>query len=379
MAPSEPAERPLSILLLTRSLDTGGAQQQLVELAIGLSGRGHRVQVAVFYGEGPLSKRLESAGIAIVDLRKSGRWDFAGFLRRTIGLVRRVKPDVVYSFLGDGNIVGTLISPFTRHTKFVWSIRNSSFDMSVDHWRARTGYRVEAALSRWPAAVIANSSAGRDFAISRGFPADRIAVVPNGIDTERFRPDARLRHKQRQELGVGDGEVAIGVLGRLNSTKDYPTFLRAAAVVAQEIPASRFLCVGGGHELQRLQQLVRELGIAERVIFAGELDAPSALNSFDIACSPSVTEGFSNAIAEAMACGLPCVVTDVGDSAAIVGDVGKVVPAGSVDALAEAILAAASVLDRHDPQRPRARIVDNYSVAAMVDRTLAAFWKIGVG
>jgi glycosyltransferase involved in cell wall biosynthesis len=258
----------------------------------------------------------------------------------------------------------------------VWSIRNSEFDRSVDHWLARVAFAIEEALSQSPAAIIANSFAGRDFAIRRGFPQDRIKVVQNGIDTQRFRPDSVLRRKQRRDLGLADDEIVVGVLGRLNSTKDYPTFLRAAAVVSEAISTSRFLCVGGGPELERLQRLAAELGIADRVTFTGDLDAASALNSFDIACSPSITEGFSNAIAEAMSCGLPCVVTDVGDSAAIVGDAGRVVPAGSPDALATAILETAAALDRHDPARARARIVGNFSTGAMADQTLAAFREV---
>ena len=375
----EPPDGQLSILLLTRSLDVGGAQQQLVELAIGLRERGHLVKVAVFYGGAPLVKTVESAGVPVVDLHKSGRWDVARFLGRAISLVRRLHPDVIYSILGDANIVAALVKPFAPRAALVWSVRNSAFDKSVNHWLSKAGFKGEAALSRSPDAIIANSSAGRDFAISRGFPADKMKVIPNGIDTDRFRPDALLRRQQREELGLRDDEIAVGVLARLNSTKDYPTFLRAAARVAEAIPNAKFLCVGGGPELERLQQLVRELGIWERVIFAGEIDAPSALNAFDIACSPSATEGFSNAIAEAMACGLPCVVTDVGDSAAIVGDTGTVVSAGSPDALAEAILATAAALDRHDPARSRGRILESFSPAAMVDRTIAVFREVRKG
>ena len=364
---------PLSVFLLTRSLTTGGAEQQLVELARGLSGRGHHVSVGVFYAGGPLERGLEGAGIEIVDLRKSGRWDLLPFMLRTAAALRRRKPDLVYSFLGGGNLVAAAVRRSVPGAKLVWSVRNSEFDMSVDHWVARAGHKVEAALARVPDAIIANSSAGRDFAVSRGFPEDRITVVPNGIDTDRFRRDPKLRAEQRGKLGLGDDEIAVGVLGRLNATKDHATFLRAAATVLQKQPDSRFLCVGSGPELGSLQRLAAELGIADRVLFPGELDPGAALNAFDIACSPSITEGFSNAIAEAMACGLPCVVTDVGDSAAIAGDAGTVVPPSSPAAFADAVQRQIERLPAHDPSVPRARIVDSFSLAAMVDRTLGVF------
>lgn len=367
----------LSVFLLTRSLTTGGAEQQLVELAAGLSERGHEVGVGLFYRTGsPLEARMERAGIEIVDLGKSGRWDVGRFLLRTIRVLRGRKPAVIYSFLGGANIVAAAVTPFARGAKLVWSIRNSDFDMSVDHWLARLGHRIEAALARSPDAIIANSSAGRDFARSRGFPPSRIVVVPNGIDSCRFRPDAGLRAEQRRKLGLGDDQIAVGVLARLNSTKDYPTFLRAAATAAGTDDKARFLCVGSGAELDGLQRLARQLGIADRVIFTGELDSAAALNAFDIACSPSITEGFSNAIAEAMACGLPCIVTDVGDSAAIVGDAGTVVPRASPAALAAAIERQIRNLDEHDPSIPRRRIVESFSMEAMVERTMEVFRSV---
>ena len=366
----------LSILFLARSLEVGGAERQLVHLAKELKDRGHRVRIALFYRRGSLLDDAECAGIEVLDLGKKGRWDTLGFLARTVAAVRRTRPDIIFGILGGPNIVAAVAKPFAGSAGVVWTVLNSDYDPSVDHWLARFGYRIEAALARLPDAIIANSAAGRAFALSRRFPPDRVAVVPNGIDTDRFRPDRTLRAEQRRNLGLGDDVIAVGVLARLNSTKGYPTFLRAAAKVGRAAKRMRFLCVGSGPELNPLRDLAGELGIADRVIFTGELDAVAALNAFDIACSPSLTEGFSNAIAEAMSCGLPCIVTDVGDSAAIVGDAGAVVPPGSPDALAAAIQAQIASLDEHDPASSRQRIVDNFSVGTMVERTLKVFHSV---
>ena len=368
--------RPLSVLLLARSLDPGGSERQLVELALGLSKRGHKVRVAVFYGGGSLEAALGPGSIELVDLGKRGRWDAAAFLIRTAAAIRRLKPDVIYSFLGGANIVAAVVRPFIGRAKLVWSVRNTEFDRSVDHWLARAGHALETALAHSPDAIIANSEGGRAFAIGRGFPESTIVLVPNGTDTGRFRPDAALRRKVRRKLGLGQDEIAIGVLARLNATKDYPTFLRAAAEIAPRTPRARFLCVGSGSELDTLQRLANGLGIADRVQFTGELDALAALNAFDVACSTSVTEGFSNAIAEAMACGLPCIVTDVGDSASIVGDSGTVVPPSSPTVLAQAIKQVIRGLDEHDPSKPRQRIINEFSIDKMVDRTVAVFRQL---
>lgn len=363
----------LSIMFMARSLEVGGAERQLVTLARELKRRGNRVSIALFYCRGSLIDEAEQAGIELIDLNKKSRVESVGFLGRTIAAVRRRGPDIIYSMLGGPNVVAALAKPFIGRTKLVWSVLNTGYDTSVDDWLARIAHGLEMALSHSPDMIIANSVAGRDFAIGRSFPADRTLVVPNGIDTERFRNDAKLRATQRRAFGLRDGELAIGVLGRLNGTKDYPTFLRAAEKVSRTQPDTRFLCVGDGSDRSQLEELARELGIEDRVTFTGEMDPVAALNAFDIACSASVTEGFSNSIAEAMACGLPCVVTDVGDSAAIVGDKGVVVPASSPALLAAAIEQQIAGLSEHRPDQARARIVENFSISAITDRTLDIF------
>ncbi|MFL6725440.1 MAG: glycosyltransferase [Sphingomicrobium sp.] len=360
---------PLSILLLARSLETGGAERQLVELARGLRTRGHSVTVAAFYKRGPLVAELESASIPLIDLRKRGRWDVIGFFWRARKLLRKMRPDVLYSFLGGANVIAALVARAVPKTRLVWSVRSADVDLSKYDWLHTTIYLVERAISGAPDLIIANSNKGMDYAIAQGFPAFKFAIVPNGIDVARFSADPQIRSVQRASWGVADEQIAIGTLARLDPMKDHVTFLHAAALAARQRSDLRFLCIGDGAEEARLKSLVVELDITDRVTFTGQADASAALNALDIACSSSITEGFPNAIAEAMACGLPCVVTDVGDSAFIVGDNGVVVPRSDPKALAAALLDQASRLVSHDAARARARIVGNFSVDAMIDRT----------
>jgi glycosyltransferase involved in cell wall biosynthesis len=355
-------------------LEVGGGERQLIELAKGLHERGHPVRIGLSYRIGGLLADVEGTGIEILDFGKTGRWDIPGFLRRAVAAIRSADPDIIYSFLAGGNLVAAAVRPFVRKPRYVWSVRASNMDRSKYGWVSRFGRMAESLASNLPDLIIANSSAGARFAVRNGFPAGKIVVVPNGIDTARFRPDAKARAADRKRLGLRAEEIAVGVLARLDPMKGHPIFLRAAAIAAPRMPALRFICVGSGPDLQPLSQLAEELGLADRVVLAGERNPVAALNAFDIACSCSVWgEGFSNAIAEAMACGLPCIVTDVGDSAMIVGNTGTVVPLGSPEALAEAILAQAASLDRHDRRVPRARIVENFSISEMVERTLDAF------
>jgi glycosyltransferase involved in cell wall biosynthesis len=360
-----------SIFLLVRSLGAGGAERQLVQLALGLKEHGHVVRVGVFYKEGPLLLDLESGEIPVVDLGKKGRWDLLGFLFRVKQAIADAQPDIVYSFLGGANLVAAAARMLGRKFKLVWSIRASDMDLKQYEWTRPLSYRAECLLSDKIDLIIANSFAGREHAILKGFSPQRLEVVPNGIDTKRFHPDPLLRGRQRQQWELSDQDVAIGVLARLDPMKGHRTFLNAAARIAQELPNGRFLCVGDGPEKARLQQFAEDLGILDRVNFLGQTDDPAAvLNGLDIYCSSSdYGEGFSNSVGEAMACAIPCVVTDVGDSARIVGDTGIVVPRADPAALAEALVLAASRKGLHNGLAARQRILENYGTRQMVERT----------
>ena len=379
-APARPTRlastRPLCVFLLVRSLEVGGAERQLTALACALHARGHRVHVGVFYLRGALIKELERAGVPIVDLAKRGRWDFAGFLLRLKRALADIRPDVVYSYLGGANIFAAAARLAGADFKLAWSVRASDMDLTRYDWTHRLASRVERLLSGLPDIIIANSVAGRDYAIRNGFPGARIELASNGIDTDRFSADPALRATQRQAWQLAPQQIAVGILARLDPMKDHATFLRAAKMMAEVSPNLHFLCVGEGPEREKLVALAEKLGIAHRVSFTGEADSASALNAFDIACSTSITEGFPNAIAEAMACGKPCVVTDVGDSALIVGDHGLIVSPRDPDALARAVLRQVESLPASGHSAARQRIVDHFSLDASIERTLLLLRQI---
>lgn len=350
-----------------------------MELARGLHQRGHLVSIAIFYKRGALIADVERVGIPIIDLKKRGRWDILGFIMLARQRLRKQQPDVLYSFLGGANIVAAAMRIGMPQVKLIWSIRASNVDLSKYDWLHRVSYRFERLLSGAPDLIIANSYAGRRHAVANGFPAERIEVVTNGIDIDCFRPDDALRDAQRIEWGLADDEIAVGVLARLDPMKGHRDFLCAAARLAQLRSDLRFFIVGAGPDESDLKKLAAELCRARKLTFTGVAPNPvAAFNALDICCSPSrFGEGFSNSIAEAMACGVPCVVTNVGDSASIVGQTGAVVPPSDPHALGQAILGLAARLDDESKRKARRRIVDHHSLGAMIDRTVVAFEMAG--
>jgi glycosyltransferase involved in cell wall biosynthesis len=368
------------IVVLARKLDQGGAERQLVTLAKGLRNRGHDIQVVLFYSGGVYDAELAAADVQVHFVGKRGRWDVIGFLVRLALLLRRLRPATIYSFLDLPNILAVLLHPVVRRPRLVWSIRAAGMEMQHYDWLSRSIPKLEALLSRYADIVIANSEAGAQWAAGRGFPRSRVVVVENGIDTQRFRFDPAGRERYRGEWGIGAGEMAIGLVARFDPMKSHETFLRAAGHLAKQRDDLRFVCVGGGQEdfIRRMQALSESLGIAKRVTWAGaQTDMPAVYSALDIASSSSsFGEGFSNAVAEAMACERPCVVTDVGDSARIVGSTGEVVPPRNPEALAAGLL---RLLDRlgHEPDlghRARQRIVAEFSVERMLERTEQALF-----
>jgi glycosyltransferase involved in cell wall biosynthesis len=318
----------MNITFLIRSLNYGGAERQLIVLAEGLNEKGHRVGVVVFYSNGPLEKELARAGVWVRTLDKRGRWDVFTFFLRLIDALKQERPDILYSFLPVPNLFAVILKRIFPRIKVVWGVRASNVDLSRYDWLARLTYWLECKLSRFANVIIVNSRAGFAYAVAHGFPKNKMAVIPNGIDTDKFCPDPYARSRVRKEWGVADSEKLIGLVGRLDPMKDHPTFLRAAALLVQERNDVRFVCVGDGPAVyrQELYALCKELMLADRVIWAGtRADMPAVYNALDIATSSSYGEGFPNVIGEAMACGVPCVVTDVGDSAFIVGGLGIVI------------------------------------------------------
>lgn len=368
------------ITFLIRSLECsggGGAEKQLVTLAKALSQKGFDVTILRFYSDTYSEVEFSGTPIKLLSLEKQARWDMVGFFWRLLKQLKSIQPDVLHSYLPDSNIVTIFLKPLFPTTKMVWGIRHSNWGTGKNlSWWINLILYLERKLAPFADLIIANSYAGQKYHLSKGFPAEKTIVIPNGIDVDYFKHDPEAGTTVRQEWGVSTNQILIGLIGRLHPMKDHSTFLKAAALLFQERQDVRFVCIGGGVQQDyaiQLYELTNQLGIAEQVIWAGaRLKMREVYNALDIFVSASAYgEGFSNAIGEAMACGKPCVVTDVGDSALIAGDRGIVVPPDDPLALKTSMLQLIMKLTtwNYAQTQIRQRIVDNFSVPQLLLKT----------
>jgi glycosyltransferase involved in cell wall biosynthesis len=364
-------------------LERGGAERELAVLARSLDRLRFEATVLTFYDEGHFASEIRDHGIKVISLRKRGRWDVLGFCRRLLTQLRRIKPHVIYSFLVEPNLLAAFAKPFLPGTKIIWGIRASNVDLEHYDWFARLTFKLQILCSRFADVIICNAYAGRDYHVAQGLSPRNAIVIHNGIDTEMFRPNRKAGSSLREEWGIDANAILIGVVARLDKMKDHPNFINAAALVAKHHDDARFVAVGAGPPQYReqLRSLVEQNQISDRFVWAGGRDdMPAVYNALDIACSSSAFgEGTPNAIAEAMACGVPCVVTDVGDSGFLVGDTGIVVPPNNPGALAGGLSKCIASLRAGQTANPRSRVVESFSSPTMTSRTEAVLIDLARG
>jgi glycosyltransferase involved in cell wall biosynthesis len=375
------SDRPVKIAFLTRSLRGGGAERQVGVLAAALTSAGHDVVVVPFYAPG--RDDPPALGMRVLAADKGGRWDIVPFLRRLVSILRAERPDVLHAYLPVANLLAVLLRPLLPDTKIVWGLRASIMELENYDWLSRISFAIERRLVGGADLMIANALAVRRDAVRRGYPAGRIEVVPNGIDVARFAPVPARGLALRRSWGVADDAVLVGMVGRLDPMKDHDTFFQALARVAVKCPHIRAVVVGEGTSdwCDHLRARAAACGMADRVVWTGwQADMTAIYSALDMLClSSAYGEGFPNVVGEAMACAVPCVVTDIGDAAAIVAGNGRAVPARDPIALAAA-LEALAVLPQDERRAlgaaARQRIAAEFGVDRLVARTLDALKSV---
>lgn len=351
---------------LISSLEAGGAQTMLGRLVAASDRSRFRHRVVTMIDGGSQADKVLAAGIPVESLGMRRGVPSAAAACRFARVVGRERPHVLQTWLYHADLLGLLVAAPTR-TAVVWNIRSSfhfGLDSAVTRWCAR--------LSRFPAAIVVNSEAGRRIHTALGYRPRQWRLIGNGFDLDLFQPSPEARASVRRELGVGETAPLVGLVARFDPLKDHATFLDAARRLAATCDAVRFVLVGEGTAADNttLAALVDRTGAGGRLFRLGErADVPRLTAAFDVASCTSTGEGFPNVVGEAMACAVPCVVTDVGDAAAIVGDSGVVVPAGDPAALAEGwagLLRMSAESRQALGAAARRRIAEKFSIGAIV-------------
>ncbi len=372
-----PRERPIRVLHVITGLNVGGAERMLVKLLAGFDRREIESTVVSLTGEGALAGAVREAGATLHELRMAGARDLPRALRQLRPIVHSVQPDVLQSWLYHADLLTTLARGAAREAPLVWTLRCSNMDLERYGIGTRIVRWLLARLSRRPDLILANSRAGLDWHVAFGYHPRATDVIPNGFDVARFRPDPEARARLRRELGIGTDTVLVGTVARVDAMKDYPNLLAAGAQLAARDPRVHLVAIGKDTETL----LPGPPALAGRLHALGvRSDVERLLPGLDVFCLASAFgEGFPNVLGEAMACGVPAVVTDVGDAAAILGACGRVVPPGDPDALASGIGALLALDSNERASLGRAaaeHIRSNYEIGAVVERFAALYRKL---
>ncbi len=358
----------MKVLHIITGLQTGGAEMMLAKLVSSPYLAPSTLAVISLIKRGPVADLIEAQGVPVHCLDMTLGIGGGTALWRLRRIVRAQSPDIIQGWMYHGNLAALAARAFLPIPMPVaWNIRQSLYSLAHEKILTRSTIRWNARLSGYTQAIIYNAqfSASQHHAI--GFHSGKTVVVPNGFDIKCFRPDLEVRGQVRAELGYASGVPVAGMFARYHPMKDHHTFLEAVRLVVAERPDFRVIMVGRGIDADNedLRKRLDAWGLRSHVRLLGErTDVARLMKAVDVSVLSSAWgEAFPNVLGEAMATGIPCVATDIGSSAEIIGDTGVVVPPRDARALASGMLSivaggSAEVLGK----RARSRIVERFAI-----------------
>ncbi|MEW6589794.1 MAG: glycosyltransferase [Pseudomonadota bacterium] len=365
----------MRIVFIITGLSTGGAEMMLLKVLARLDRQRFAPHVISLTTRGELASRIAALGIPLdaVGLKPSLS-GLSGFFR-LVRLLKRLNPDVVHTWMYHADLLGGLAARLAGAKAVAWGIRNSNLDKDKTRRCTRWVVAACARLSSWlPVRIVSCSQQARAVHVALGYDAAKMTVIPNGFDLARFKPDAAARVSLRTELGLAADTPLVGLIGRFDPQKNHAGFFEAAGLLHCRLPDVHFVLAGQGVDAANpaLAAAMAHAGVAAYTHLLGlRDDMPRVMAALDVLASSSYGEAFPNVLGEAMACGVPCVVTDVGDSAYIVGDTGRVVASGDMAGLAlglEELLAMPATEKALLGERARARVAEHFEIGKVVQQ-----------
>jgi glycosyltransferase involved in cell wall biosynthesis len=373
---------PVRVLHVINDLSVGGAEMMLYKLLSHGDTRGFRPAVISLGRRSTLDARIEALGVPVysVGMRPTSL-PTPGQLWRLFSAVRHVKPDLIQGWMYHGCLAAELArATGARRAPVVWGVHSCNDDLTLEKRMTAAIIRLCGRLSARASSIVYVSEASRRQHEAMGYRPENGCVIPNGFDTSRFAPSTEARAAVRAELGMHEDHLLIGLVGRFHPMKDHINFLRAASLLSEDCQAARFLLVGREVNVDNpvLRRMLASWGLEGRAHLLGERsDIPRLIAASDIcSLSSSYGESFPLVIGEAMACGVPCVVTDVGDAAKLVGPTGLVVPPRDSEALAEAwreLIRLGSAGRAQMGEAARERVRENFQLASVTAQYEALF------
>lgn len=352
-------------------LGIGGAEMMLLKLVGEFRARSFSQCVVSLMDKGVLGQQLERLSIPVHCLNmKQGRPSWRA-LRRLNGIIKDYRPDVIQGWMYHANLIASLVAG--RRDPVVWGVRQSLYELEKVKWATRLVISSGRFFARHCDRIVYNSVTGARQHQELGYPDSKGVVIGNGFDLERFRPDAEARTRVRRELGLRDCEIVLGNVARYDPMKNHVGLIQAFSDFAARIPNVHLVMAGSGIDPSNtvLANEIKATAVHRQIHLVGlRTDVERLMNGFDLYVSSSAGEGFPNVIGEAMACGVPCVATDVGDSRWIVGETGWIVEPGDLPGLAHAMQIAIGLPARIRAELgalARARIQERYSMRSIGD------------
>jgi glycosyltransferase involved in cell wall biosynthesis len=379
--------RPIRITHIITNLHTGGAEMMLYKVLSQLNRDAFQTDVISMMSAGTLGEKISKLGVRVRLLNMRRGVPDLRALWRLVRLLKDDPPDLIQTWMYHANLMGGIAAKLAGNMPLVWGIHHSNFDPHKSKRRTVWTMKAGALLSgRLPDRIICCGETPKRVHIESGYDAKKTTVIPNGFDVARFHPDPMARLSVRQELRIPAHAPLIGLIARFHPKKDHRTFVAAAGLLHQARPDAHFVLCGEGvrGQNQELVGWIQQAGIGARCQLLGvREDMPRLMAALDVATSSSsYGEGFPIVLGEAMACGVPCVVTDVGDSALIVGLTGRVVTVQQPASLAEAwgeLLSLSQEQRTRLGQEARYRIERNFSLPMIVRKYENLYKEVLVG
>ena len=362
------------ILHVITGLSTGGAEWMLYHLLNKTNKRKITPIVVSLMNRGSLGDRIADLNISVYTLdMKQGVLDITAIWKLK-SIVSKVKPDIIQGWMYHGNLAAQIVNFLTMsHAPTIWGIHHSINSLSSEKITTQLIIKLGSVLSKYASTVAFVSENSQDQHHSLGYSSENSCTIPNGFNTSLFKPSNEFRLKFRRDLGFSPDCILIGSIARYHPMKDHANFIRSAALLIQDFPDVHFLMIGTdvNQANYKLYKLVKDLGIEHQIHLLGERsDMSCIIPSLDILSSSSAYgEAFPLVVGEAMCCGVPCAVTDVGDSKKIVGQTGKVVRPKNPQELANAwkeLIILGSEGRQKLGRMARNRIAEHFSLDSVV-------------